>query len=140
MRMSRQAYGFTLIELMITAAIIAILAAIAYPSYQETIARSRRSEAKAVLLEASQWIERQYTISNNYSANNLPTMYQEAPKDGSAKSYTISFSASSPTAFTLQAVPKNGMSGDKCGTFTLTNTGGKGLSGATATQAFCWER
>lgn len=42
--------GFTLIELMIVVAIIAVLASVAYPSYKEYVARSRRAEARAVLL------------------------------------------------------------------------------------------
>jgi type IV pilus assembly protein PilE len=142
-------HGFTLIETMIVAAIIAILAAIAYPGYQESVARSRRSDAKAVLLDNAQWIERQYTISNDYTKKGdgtalnstaLPT--KEAPRDGGAKYYDIAFAASSPTtgAFTLTATPKNGMTGDKCGTLMLSHTGGKSLSGATATQEFCWDK
>lgn len=149
MNVYRTSYGFTLIETMIVAAIIAILAAVAYPGYQETVARSRRADAKAVLLENAQWIERQYTISNNYTmkgdgstldSSALPMT--EAPRDGTAKFYDIAFAAGSPTtgAFTLTAAPKNGMSTDKCGTFTLSNTGAKGLSGATATQSFCWDK
>jgi type IV pilus assembly protein PilE len=143
---TRASGGFTLIELMIVVAIVAVLAAVAFPSYQETVARSRRADAKAVLMENAQWMERQYTVSNDYTKKGDGTAIAlpvtEAPRDGSAKSYDIAFAASSPTtgAFTLTATPKNSMTGDKCGTFTLTNTGGKGLSGATATQAFCWEK
>jgi type IV pilus assembly protein PilE len=141
--------GFTLIELMIVVAIVAVLAAVALPGYKETVARGRRADAKAVLLENAQWMERQYTVSNDYTKKGdsttidnaaLPT--KEAPRDGSAKSYDIAFAASSPATgnFTLTATPKNSMAGDKCGTFTLSNTGAKGLSGATATQAYCWDR
>lgn len=144
-----QAYGFTLIEVMITVAIVAILASIAYPSYQDSVARGRRSDAKGVLLENVQWIERQYTVSNDYTRkgdgvaiNTAALPVREAPRDSAGKAYDIAFAAGFPTAtaFTLTATPKNSMAGDKCGTFTLTNTGGKGLVGATATQAFCWER
>jgi len=140
--------GFTLIELMITVAIVAILAAVAYPSYTEYIARSRRSDAKAVLLETAQWIERQYTVSNAYNLkgdgnalNTAALPYQEAPRDGAAKYYTIQF-ASAPTAsaFTLQAIPKNGQTGDKCGTFQLSQTGAKSLNAATDSVANCWNR
>ena len=56
--------GFTLIEMMVVVAIIAILAAVAYPSYRDSVARGRRSDAKAVLTEAAQWVEREYTRSN----------------------------------------------------------------------------
>ena len=60
--------GFTLIELMITVAIIGILAAIAYPSYVEHIYRSRRAEAEATLMELAQWMERNYMVNLSYPA------------------------------------------------------------------------
>jgi type IV pilus assembly protein PilE len=142
---TRGARGFTLIELMITVAIIGILASIAYPAYNDSVARSRRNGAKAVLLENAQWLERQYTFSGSYATDvkgvaisTLPIT--EAPKDGSVKVYTVSMAASTAGSYTLQAVPKNGMAGDKCGTFTLSNTGAKALTSATATVADCWDR
>lgn len=149
MRLRRRAHGFTLIEMMIVVAIVAVIAAVALPSYQEHVARGRRADAKAVLMENAQWIERQYTVSNDYTKQGdgttpldkdaLPA--KEAPRDGSAKFYDIAFAASSPStgAFTLTATPKSAMANDKCGTLTLTNTGLKGKSG-TATQSFCWDR
>ena len=142
--------GFTLIELMIVVAIIAILAAVAYPAYTQSVARSRRADAKAVLLEAAQWIERQYSVSGVYdklgdgTALNtaaLPAQLKQAPKPPANKGYDLSFTAA-PTAaaFTLQAVPTAFMTNDKCGTFTLTSTGVKGLSGNTFTVSECWDR
>lgn len=142
----RSARGFTLIELMIVMAIIAILSSIAYPAYKESVARSKRADAKPVLLETAQWLERQYSISQSYAkAGDGTTIadvpYTEAPKTGSNKVYTISFAASSATGYTLQAVPKNGMASDKCGTFKMTHTGAKSLgSDATASLNDCWER
>jgi type IV pilus assembly protein PilE len=131
--------GFTLIELMVVVAIIAILASIAYPAYNETVARSRRADAKSVLLENAQWMERQYTVLGSYTVTSaLPVT--ESPKGSAKKVYNVSFSASSATGFTLQAVPKNGMASDKCGTLTLTSTGAKDVASATATAAECWER
>ncbi|MFZ5543608.1 MAG: type IV pilin protein [Pseudomonadota bacterium] len=145
--------GFTLIELMITVAIVAILAAIAYPSYRDSVDRSRRGDAKAVLLENAQWLERQYTVSSAYNklghsggaaitSASLPV--REAPKDSSTKTYDISFKAGEPTAssFVLYAVPKGPMAADKCGTLSLSQTGARDVVNAASgvSAADCWGR
>ncbi|MBU4500895.1 MAG: prepilin-type N-terminal cleavage/methylation domain-containing protein, partial [Gammaproteobacteria bacterium] len=58
--------GFTLIELMITVAIIGILAAIAYPSYTQYVQRANRAEARGLMLENAQFLERNFTMANRY--------------------------------------------------------------------------
>src|SRR5690606_15122717 len=53
--------GFTLLELMITVVVVAILASVAYPSYTDFVVRSKRAEGKAALLDAAQALERHFT-------------------------------------------------------------------------------
>lgn len=60
--------GFTLIELMIVVAIVGILGAIAYPSYQDSVRKGRRAEARAALAELLQQQERYMTQNNTYYA------------------------------------------------------------------------
>lgn len=66
--MKRQV-GFTLIELMITVAIVGILVAIAYPSYMEYVRSAKRGDAQADLVELSQWMERQFTVNGLYTVS-----------------------------------------------------------------------
>ena len=67
MRIKIRPRGFTLVELLIVVAIIGILAAIVYPSYQDSVRKSRRADAKAVMAEAAQFMERFYTENFCYS-------------------------------------------------------------------------
>lgn len=60
-------HGFTLIELMIVIVIVSILAGIAYPSYRNTVLKSRRSEAKIALMEIANLQERFFMENNSYS-------------------------------------------------------------------------
>lgn len=66
--MTARNHGFTLIEVMIVTAVIAILAAVAYPSYQESVFKGRRAQARTALAEMLQQQERFMTQNNTYSA------------------------------------------------------------------------
>lgn len=134
--------GFTLIELMIVLAIIAILVSVAYPSYQEQVREARRADAKATLVELAQFMERNFTEANRYdqdaagAATTLP--FTQAPKDGNTKYYDLALSNLSATGFTLTATPKGAQTSDtKCKTFSLTQTGAKAYTGS-GTVADCW--
>lgn len=135
--------GFTLIELMIVVAIIAIIASVAYPSYQDSIAKSRRADAQASLLELAQFMERHYTANNQYTVgNNNPVTppvlpFTESPKDGGAVFYNIDLPVITATTYTLRATPAGPMAGDGCGNLTLTHTGVKGRTGELALNQ-CW--
>lgn len=121
--------GFTLIELMITVAIIAIIAAIAYPAYQEQIRETRRTNAQADLLELSSYMERYYTERFTYAGAALP--FLTSPKQGGTAYYNLSFTAvPGADSYTIQAVP---IGADRCGTMTINEVGQR-----TATTADCW--
>jgi type IV pilus assembly protein PilE len=132
--------GFTLIELMITIAIIAILMSVALPSYRESVQRGDRASARAVLLEAQQYMERFYAVNDAYNQDKagvavaLPARLQTAPVE--APKYNIAISASAANSYTLTATP---IAADKCGNLTLTNAGVKGRTGTALSVADCWK-
>lgn len=140
-------YGFTLIELMITVAIVGILAAIAYPSYQEQIRHSRRSDCAGKLIELASIMERRFTLSGSYTPTpSLGTAAgdifpSQCPVDGGTATYILGFfGAPTASTFTVQATPTGSQASDKCGTLRLTNTGQKSINGASAglTVRDCW--
>jgi type IV pilus assembly protein PilE len=132
--MHRYENGFTLIELMITVAIIGILSAIAYPSYMQYVLRANRADAKAILMESSQFMERYFTTNNTYVGANVLSAVAPKGASDSSKKYDISF-VDTPTAsaYTLQAEPAGSQESDTCGTLTLSNTGAQ-----SPTRAGCW--
>jgi type IV pilus assembly protein PilE len=139
--------GFTLIEVMITVAILAIIVAIAFPSYQEHVAKTRRGEAMAALLAGAQALERYYSANGRYvvaDGSTLPTVYQaQVPATGTPY-YNIAAVPGTPTnnTFTLRATRAGVMAGDDCGNFELNQAGVRTLhdkaSGKPADQ--CWRQ
>lgn len=124
--------GFTLIELMITVAIIAIIAAIAYPSYQEQVRETRRANAQADLLELSSYMERFYTERFTYTGAALP--FITSPKQGGTAFYNLSFSANpNANSYTIQADPIGAQRNDRCGTMTINEVGQRNAGGTN-----CW--
>lgn len=142
----RTSLGMTLIELMIVVAIIGILASIAYPSYQEYVRRGQRAEARAQLMEAAQFMERNFTMNNSYAGVGALQLNNanlgQSPKPPQAAVYNINVVTALAT-YTLTAVPVAGgmMAGDRCGTLRITQTGTQDVTGgATAPAAECWGR
>ena len=136
---STNAQGFSLIEMMIVLAIIAVLAAIAVPSYRQYLARGYRAEAKAALMQVVQWMERANTTNGEYPTGASTTVMLDSLKP---KHYTLSLRDSTGTSFTVVATRASVMLGDACGDLTLTHTGIRGaLSYSVSNVAReCWGR
>jgi type IV pilus assembly protein PilE len=147
----KTASGFTLIEVMTVVVILALLAVIAFPSYQEQVRKGKRAEGKAALLRAAQLQERSFTDNNRYadSASNpsfqslmgqacpYPVFSAENCADASgAYRITVALGAGN-TSFTLTATPNGGHTDASCGNLTLDSSGVRGRSGA-APMNTCW--
>jgi type IV pilus assembly protein PilE len=142
--------GFTLIELMIVLVIIGILAAIAFPSYQEYVRESRRSNCAGELELLANAMERSFSLTGSYPGG-IPAGFAPGgavgpvtcPIDGGTPAYTFAVAvpaAPANTTFVVSAVPIGPQAIDTCGTLTLNNLGTKGLQGAGAglTVQDCW--
>jgi len=133
------ARGFTLIELMIAVAILAIIMGIAIPSYTQYVLKSGRADAKGVLMQSAQTLERCFTRYNAYNnASCALSSGETVPSENNKYDMTV---AAAETTFTLTAVPKGSQLNDTdCTSFTLTHTGQKGANGGTdaADIEECW--
>ncbi|RQW27223.1 type IV pilin protein [Rhodobacteraceae bacterium CH30] len=128
--------GFTLIELMIVVAVVGILSAIAYPSYQQYIARGHRAEAKAAVMQMAQQLEQRYSNSGSFSGatNNISTGPADRPL------FSIKYSASD-SAYTVTASATASYLaswGSACSVLSLAHTGRRDASGGTAAE--CWRQ
>jgi type IV pilus assembly protein PilE len=148
----RSARGFTLIELMIVVTIVAVLAAIAIPAYNNSVMKSNRATAKTALLDLAAREEKWYSLTNSYSSTpselygsgTTITFPMNAPLSGQAL-YQIKFnstypittaSGSTPATYAIEAVPISGgpQASDPCGTFYLNSAGQQSVSGSGS----CW--
>ena len=114
--------GFTLLELMITLSVAAIIATFAMPIYTQQVAREHRLDAVAALYRAAQYAESARTVSSNDAAPKLPTGVDQAPAIGPAI-YVLRILGESEMngGYSIEAQPVSG--GDACGIFSLDATG-----------------
>lgn len=134
--MRRKMHGVTLMELMIVVVVLGILTTIAYPSYRQYVAKAKRNEAKAALLQIATRQESFYLQNNTYTtdmtnlgfgaANNVPT---------STGTYIVNVTAADANTFAANAAYQNADDeASKCVSFTIDGQGSKGST----PYADCW--
>lgn len=129
--------GFTLLELMIVVAIIAILTAIAVPAYGQYVERARRSDGQNMLLQIAATQERFYTSNNRYAATVAELGVAAASEDGHYQ-LTIGVGPSGNTqSFLLTATPVGVQAADGCSALTYNSLGVRAAAGTT-TNGKCW--
>lgn len=135
---TRRDAGFTLIELMIVVALTGILVAIAVPTYQDSVRKSRRGQAQADLVEAAQALERYYTVNGKYTGKTLKEIagFDQSPRADGTAHYSLSLQADT-RSYTVTATPSSdsSQSQDKCGTMSVDATGKK----TAKSTDYCWK-
>jgi type IV pilus assembly protein PilE len=134
--------GFSLLELMITLGVAAILAMFAMPVYQQQVTKGHRLDAVAALYRAAQYMESAQTVSGNESALKLPAGFDQSPTNG-APVYVLRISGESEIngGYSIEAEPVSATN-DACGIFSLDATGVKSNRAAEKLTppkvAACW--
>jgi type IV pilus assembly protein PilE len=140
--------GYTLTELLVTMAVLAIIVAIAVPAYTTQMQKTRRADARNALLDIAGREERFLSVSNSYSAVTTDVGYTGAwPQNVFNNYYSVTVTVPDPAfvaaggvgpSFTITATPIGAQANDvTCGAFTLNQVGVQTVTG-TGTAATCW--
>ena len=137
MQICRNMRGITLIELMIVVVIVGILAAVAYPNYQEFSARAKRNEARTALLRLATNQERFYLNNNTFTTDMTQIGFSSSPFTTETGYYVVSVTSATPSNFSATATYQHGGSeAGKCLTFTIDGRGQK----TSGPYTDCWTR
>lgn len=130
-----RAQGFTLIELVVAIAILAIIIGIAIPAYTQYVVRSNRAEAKVVLMQGAQALERCYTRYNAYNAADCAVTF---PFMSENDWYEVDVERTA-TTYELTATPQGSQvtRDSACGNLVLDHLGVRSVSGSAAVDD-CW--
>lgn len=130
-------YGFTLIEVMIAVAVVAIIASIAFPAYRDQLEKGRRADGKALLTNMTQQLERCYTKFGRY--NNAGCSVQNGDSINSEDAfYSVNVAGVAATTYSLTAVPQGVQAADTtCANLTIDQAGQQTYSG-TGVVSQCW--
>jgi type IV pilus assembly protein PilE len=141
--------GFTLVELVVTMAILGILVSIAIPAYTSYVQKGNRPSAKTALLELASRQESYYALNNAYAsqATTLGYSVSSIPVPSSSQNYytvtVASVSSGTVPGYTLQATPVTGsvQASDACAIYQLDHLGNKSnvtSAGAAVSTSNCW--
>lgn len=116
--------GFTLVELMIVVAIVAILASIALPAYQDQVRRGHRAAAQTQMMDIATR-QQQFFLANRSYATSLANLNYALPTEVAAKynAAVAADNAATPPTFTITFTATGSQSAD--GNLTLNNAGVK---------------
>jgi type IV pilus assembly protein PilE len=137
---ARRHTGFSLIELM-------IVVAIAIPSYQNQVRKSRRASAKTALLDVAGREERFYATNNYYPASLSSVGYTvdgtgavQVPNNTNEDYYGVTLTLNTPpaTGYTATAAPVGDQTKDSCGTYSVTDLGVQSATGINNGGLGCW--
>jgi type IV pilus assembly protein PilE len=129
------AVGFTLIELMIALAVVAILLTISIPTYDGVVRKSRRAEGRELLMSIAHAQGRHYALQARYAISLTALGITSAVSQNGY--YTVSLSPSA-TGYQLFAAPQAAQATDVCGTLVLNDLGQRDVQNASLTAAECW--
>ena len=153
--MKKDSKGFSLIELMVTLVVIAILSSVVIPLYTDSVAKGRQSDAEGALLVFANAMERHSFTNSSYQGaagsqitpldTGSPWIFpSEAPLDSSDKIYDLTIQSATATTYTLRATPKADGPQASNGKLELDSTGARRWdrdnNGTFDADENCWER
>ena len=130
-----QINGFTLIELMVTVAIIAIIASIAIPSYSRYVTQSNRADARQLLERKAQRLEQCFSLHSAYDSSDCGVTLPATSENGH---YEVTGTVAA-ASFSLTAAPQGRQAANDslCASFTLNQAGVRAVSGS-GSASECW--